>query len=210
MTLTIMRQGALALLLMAVFAVNAGAEDYGATARGMFALLPPSIFESTTTGLTDAEKQELLSEGRTGDWELAEETPDRLAIYDLPFREKAIGVQVFRNYEDGSTDVAIGTLSDPICSLEMWRMDVSGRIVPIDTPHEPEIGEFFDHGHKLSQRIKYAVQVCLVKGALKAVPIFWNELGMLPAKLENEIFYEWTGRDFKKMPRSTLVATPSR
>lgn len=184
-----------------IFAVNARlalAEDYGATARGIFIMLPTSVFESTPEGLSEEEKQELLANGSSEFWEIAGETPDVMVFTTLPFRDKAIGLRLFRNNVDGSVDVAIGTLGEPVCTLELWRLDSNGRLVPVDTPEEPAIGEFFGREHKLSSRIRYSVLVCLGAGGLMATPIFWNDAGMLPSKIRNEINYLWTGDKFEK------------
>lgn len=180
---------------------SARAEDNGATARGMFILLPTSIFELTPEGLSDAEKQDLLTNGKSGHWEIADETPDAMLFNALPGRDRSIGLRVFRNNVDGSTDVAIGTLGEPVCGLELWRQDLAGRILPIDGPEEPKAGEFFAGARKISGRIHSAVIMCLAPEGLKALPIFWNDLGMLPARLDNEIVYQWNGSGFVKKSR---------
>lgn len=178
--------------------VNARAEEAEVTARDVFGRLPVTIFESTPEGLSDSEKRELLETGSTEFWEIAGEAPDFMIFVSLPFRDRAVGLRIFRNSTDGSTHAAIGTLDDPVCSLELWRLDPYGRLIPVDTPQEPEIGEFFEKKHKLPRNIHYSVLVCLGAGGLKAVPIFWNRRGMTPVKPDNEISYHWTGEEFSQ------------
>lgn len=168
------------------------------TARSVFAMLPISIFESTPEGMSEMDKQELLATGQTEFWEIAAETPDILVFANVPMRDRAIGMRLFRNERDGSAEAAIGTLEEPVCGLELWRLDSAGRLVPQDPPDEPEISEFFAPRHKLAKRIRSAVQICLGDGGLKALPIFWNEYGMLPARVNNDINYIWNGQDFEK------------
>lgn len=177
----------------------AGAEDYGPTARGMFALLPSSIFENTTEGLTEDAKQELLREGRSEFWEIAGETADVLVLVERPFHDRAVALRLFRNEETGSTDVAVGTLGEPVCTVEMWRMDASGRIVPADTPAEPKVGEFFRKRRKRSAG--YSVLICLGMGGLGARPILWDKGGFVNPETDYEISFQWNGKGFEKLRR---------
>ena len=186
----------LAALLMDVS--PARGEDNGATARGLFTMLPTSIFETTAEGLSEAEKQELLTVGRTEFWEISGETPDVLVFESLPFRDRAVGLRLFRNTGDGSTDVAVGTLGEPICTVELWRQDVSGRMVPIDTPPEPDAREFLAKGQKLPRNVMPTVLICLGLGGLKAEPVFWSSKGKVDVPLVNEVSYQWTGNGFEK------------
>ncbi|MDE7240528.1 MAG: hypothetical protein K2N62_01375 [Desulfovibrio sp.] len=184
--------------LLPLTAGSAHAEDNGATARGLFTMLPTSIFETTAEGLSEAEKQELLTEGRTEFWEISGETPDVLVFASLPFRDRAVGLRLFRNTEDGSTDVAVGTLGEPICTVELWRQDVSGRVVPIDAPPEPDAREFLGQGQKLPGNVMPTVLICLGLGGLKAEPVFWSSKGQVELPLANDVSYQWTGQGFEK------------
>ena len=196
--MNIRRLGLYLALLCFLGATNSEGEDWGATARGMFALLPTSLFESTPEGMSEGDKQDILTNGHSENWEIAKETPEELTLLSLPFRDREVSLQVFRNSSDGSYEVAIGTMREPICSLELWRMDISGRIIPIDTPEEPQINEFFARKRKFPPRIKHDIQICIGSSGLIALPIFWNDIGMLPARLDNEIAYKWTGEGFQK------------
>lgn len=161
-------------------------------------MLPNSVFESTPEGLTETDKQELLASGKSEFWEISGESSDMLVFTALPFRDSSIGLRIFHNNLDGSVEVAIGTLGEPICTLELWRLDTSGRLVPTDTPDEPAPGEFFSSKHRFSKNIKHSVLICLGQGGLEARPLFWNDYGMLPARVENKINYIWTGNAFNK------------
>lgn len=187
------------LLLSCCVCAPAFGEDYGHTARGIFMMLPPGVFESTPEGLTDTEKRELLANGRSEYWEITGESPDVLVFTALPFRDSSIGLRLFRNDRNGSVEAAIGTLGEPVCTLELWRLDASGRLVPIDTPAEPEADEFFSKKGRIPKHINKSVLICLGSGGLEARPIFWNERGMLPARADNAIKFIWTGDKFKKV-----------
>ncbi|WP_297050671.1 hypothetical protein [uncultured Desulfovibrio sp.] len=191
----------IAILALAMPLVASGpvrAEDNGATARGMFTMLPTSIFETTAEGLSEADKQRLLAEGRTEFWEIAGETSDVLVFASLPFRDRAVGLRLFHNTADGSTEVAVGTLGEPICTVELWRLDASGRVVPIDTPQEPDAREFLGKGEKLPGNVTPTVLICLGLGGLKAVPVFWSSKGQVDVPLRNDVSFQWTGKGFEK------------
>lgn len=178
--------------------VYAGAEDYGSTARGMFILLPPSIFENTPEGLSDFDKHELLARGKSHFWEITNETPNHMVFTALPLRDRGIGLRIFRNDRDGSTEIAVGTFGEPVCSVEMWRLDLGGRLVPVDTPEEPRIKDFFGKDRRLGKHIRFSAIVCLGNDGLYSMPLFWNESGMLPSNVDNNIRYRWNGHEFEK------------
>lgn len=169
------------------------------TARGIFSLLPPSIFENTPEGLSETSKEELLRDGRSQFWEIVGETPDTLVFAELPFRDRSVGLRLFHNAGDGSTDIALGTLGDPMCTVELWRMDRVGRIVPVDTPPEPSIQEFYRK--RAAKRNGQTVLVCLGEGGLKAVPVIWDKAGFRPLNADNEINFIWNGSRFEKKLR---------
>lgn len=174
------------------------AEDNGMTARGLFTLLPVSIFENTAEGLSESEKQQLLAEGHTEFWEIAGETEDVIVFAALPFRDSAVALRLFRNSDDGSVEAAVGTLGSPICTMELWRVDRSARMVPIDTPPEPDISEFLSQGQKLPRDVNPTVLICLGLGGLKAQPVFWNSSGMAQVTLAHDVSFQWNGKAFEK------------
>lgn len=189
-------------LILLISPVMVRAEDFGHTARGLFLMLPSSVFESTPEGLTENDKHDLLAKGKSEFWEISGESEDVMVFTALPFRDTSIGVRIFHNSENGNVEIAVGTLGEPVCTLELWRLDSSGRLVPIDTPQEPDVREFFARSHKLSDTIQHSVLMCLGPGGLEARPIFWNSFGMLPAKVANSINYIWHGNGFKKEVKS--------
>lgn len=172
------------------------AEDYGSTARGMFTMLPPSIFENTSEGLTETAKQELLHTGSSEFWEIVGETPNVMLFAEKPFHDRAVALRLYRNNKDGSTEVAVGTLGEPICAVELWRMDTAGRIVPVDTPPEPGLDEFFRK--KPRPNSGYSVLICLGMGGLGAKPVLWDKNGFVLPEVDFEINYHWTGDQFQK------------
>lgn len=187
-----------AILALLLAAAPALAEDNGMTARGIFAQLPESLFENTAEGLSPAEKQQLLAEGHTEFWEVAGETESVMVFAALPFRDSAVALRLFRNTADGSVEAAIGTLGGPMCTMELWRVDSSGRTVPIDTPPEPDIAEFLGPEQKLPPDVNPTVLICLGLGGLKAQPLFWTSSGMAHVPLAHDISFQWNGKAFEK------------
>lgn len=177
------------------------------TARHFFALLPTSIFETTAEGLDESQKQELLVNGMSDFWELAGETDDVIVFTALPFRDSGVAVRLFRNEQDGSVLAAIGTLGGEMCTVELWRMDRNGRIIPVDTPQEPAVQEFFARDAAMPKDINPSVSICLGRGGLVARPIFWNASGMVHIPLSHDVIYQWNGRQFEKQIQPHQAAT---
>ena len=99
---------------------------------------------------------------------------------------------------DGSVLAAVGTLGGEMCTVELWRMDRNGRTIPVDTPQEPGVREFFAKDAALPKDINPSVSICLGRGGLVARPIFWNASGMVHVPLTNDVSYQWDGRHFQK------------
>ena len=188
---------ALALVLAAASA-PALAQESCPTAREIFAMLPESIFENTVEGLSPSEKQNLLARGHSEFWEVAGETEDVLVLAALPFHDTAVALRLFRNQADGFIMAAVGTLGGPVCTMELWHIDRSGRAVPADTPQEPDIAEFLGQEQKLPPDVNPTVMICLGLGGLRAQPLFWTSSGMAHVPLANDISFQWNGKAFEK------------
>lgn len=186
--------------LLAAFLMQSATAAYGngqPTARDLFSRLPMTIFENTAAGLDEISRQTLLQNGTSGYWEILDESQDAIVFAELPFRDNEVALRLFRNEEDGSIVAAIGTLGAPVCTVELWREDVNGRIMPIDAPAEPDINEFFKHRPEKAQQ--YSVLICLGLDGLRAKPVFWNEYGVVEPRVDNEISFKWTGKGFEKV-----------
>lgn len=167
-------------------------------AREFFTSLPESIFENTPEGLSPAEKQKLLANGQSDFWEIAGETEDIMVFANLPFHDIAVALRLFRHSNDASVDAAIGTLGGSVCTVELWRMDASGRLVPVDTPPEPAVEEFLGKDQKLPPDVQATVMICLGLGGLRAQPLFWTSTGMAHVPVAYDIGYQWNGKRFEK------------
>lgn len=189
----------LIVLLLAALLDSTRAAENEVTARSIFALLPESIFENTPEGLSPPEKQKLLSNGHSEFWEIAGETEDVLVFASLPFRDTAVALRLFRNTADGSVQAAFGTLGGAVCTLELWRVDATGRAVPVDTPQEPDINAFFAQGRKMPPDVQANVMICLGLGGLKAQPMFWTSTGMAHVPVDNDVSFQWNGKSFDKL-----------
>lgn len=207
------RRGIFALLLALSFLILFSgmpcfAGKKGPSARGIFALLPPSIFENTPEGLSERAKQELLATGRSEFWELQAETVDMLIFAELPFGDRSVALRLFRNEKDGSIEIALGTLGEEICSLELWRMDASGRLVPVDAPDEPKFGEFF--AKKRPKTNGQTVLLCLSPRGLEAKPILWSKRGSSLVRPDYDINFIWDGTRFRKekLPKKSFTQKP--
>lgn len=186
----------LGLFLMGQTCYAAGMEQ---TARSVFALLPPSIFENTPEGLTEADKQSLLNTGSSEFWEIAGETEDVLVFAELPFRDRAVALRLFPNEKTGGKEAAVGTLGDEICTVELWHVDSSGRIMPSETPPEPAYEEFFKR--RPPKGYGQSVLLCLGLGGLAAKPMIWDKNGVRKTKTDFDISYIWDGCKFVKQVR---------
>ena len=189
----------LLVVLLAALSDSARAAENEVSARSIFALLPESIFENTPEGLSQQEKQKLLSTGYTEFWEVAGETEDVMVFASLPFRDTAVALRLFRNAADGSVQAALGTLGGSVCTLELWKVDASGRAVPADTPQEPDISAFFAPGRKMPPDVHATVMICLGLGGLKAQPLFWTSTGMAHVPVDNDVSFQWNGKSFDKL-----------
>ena len=177
---------------------SAAAAGHERSAREVFSALPESIFENTPEGLNPAEKQKLLANGQADFWEVAGETEDIMVFATLPFHDVAVALRLFRHSGSNAIDVAVGTLGGPVCTVELWRMDASGRLVPVDTPPEPPAEEFLGKGQKLPPDVQATVMICLGLGGLRAQPLFWTNTGMAHVPVANDIGYQWNGKIFEK------------
>lgn len=179
---------------------GAGAEQ--SPVREFFARVPLTLFENTPEGMGEEERLELLELGTSAYWKIRDETELTLSFESLPFGESVVSVRLFPHKSQGAGQgfmlAAIGTSASSMCTMELWREDKSGRMVPEDTPHEPPIADFFQAGHGVPKDVEPAVLLCLGPQGLEAMPIFWNTSGMAHVPVDNRVIYQWTGTAFEK------------
>ncbi|MDR1777291.1 MAG: hypothetical protein LBR31_05625 [Desulfovibrio sp.] len=167
-------------------------------ARDAFGLLPITIFENTVEGLDEGEKQQLLTTGQTEFWQLADETADSLLFSALPFHDSAVTLRLFHEENGDFCLAAVGAVGGPLCTLEFWKMDSAGRIVPVAGPPEPDIKDFLHAGQILPKGLQPATVLCLDFDSLAARPLFWSATGLVDLPVPNTVRYLWNGRDFEK------------
>ena len=106
---------------------HAAAANSDLTAREFFQDLPCSIFESTVEGLSAPERDTLLRQGFSENWEISGEDKDLLVFSSIPFSDTIVALRLFYNDKDDSVIGIIGTVGAPICVLEAWKRDKNGR-----------------------------------------------------------------------------------
>ena len=187
------------LLCALCLAAPALAAPLSHSARDVFSRLPESIFENTPEGMDAAEKQELLERGDTDFWEVTADTEHIFEVTALPFRGVAVRLHVFHYDDKDEILAAIGTSGAPVCTMELWKEDVNGRLVPVDPPVEPSVEDFFAAAPQVSgQGVKPAVFMCVGSMGLEASTVFWNDAGMLTVPPDNAVRYRWDGKNFQK------------
>ena len=188
---------------------HAAAANSDLTAREFFQDLPCSIFESTVEGLSAPERDTLLRQGFSENWEISGEDKDLLVFSSIPFSDTIVALRLFYNDKDDSLIGIIGTVGAPICVLEAWKRDKNGRTTLADLPDEPDAREFLARGEKLPAGIQTSVTLCLGLNGLSAQAVFWSSRGIVNIPVSKKIRYEWNGHDFIKTAEDTKPETQS-
>ena len=190
-------------VLFAGFAVEQAASVRAAepvAALEIFRLLPATIFENTLEGMDADEKERLLDYGKSEYWILLPDSRDDLELVSLPFGDTRVFLHAYRE-DGGGTLALIGSRSEDICTLELWRMD-QGNFAPVDSPPEPPVADFFAKGNRMPKDVQASVLFCLDGQGLEAQAVFWNRQGRAHVPVDNEVRYEWNGRLFEKRVRN--------
>ena len=173
------------------------------TALRLFRLIPPTIFENTVEGLDENDKQLLADNGRAGSWVLTSLADDELEFTSaVPHSATKVRMHLY-HAANGDTLIACGVASGESCAMELWRCDASGRIIPMPMPDEPAISEFLTAGRVLPEEYEVSMLVCLDMDSpqLKAIPLLWTPTGLGSLRLDNDVYYRWTGEAFSKETR---------
>lgn len=181
----------------AIFFQPSDAQAQTLSAMEIFARLPITLFEDTPEGLSSDERNQLVERGECAYWIVSSESADKLVLLSRPFGETRVTLQVFRGGENGFV-AAIGNSSSPICALELWELDGAGGLVPISTPKDPAIAEFFDPGYRLPRSISPVTLFCLADNALESRPLFWGPEGLMNITPTRQVRYTWKDGQFKK------------
>lgn len=175
------------------------AENWKPSALDLFCELPLTIFENTPAGLREDEREQLVNNGRNAYWAIIRKDDDVLELTSLPYEDTQVSLHVFREKEKSVT-VVIGTSTRPVCALEMWQMDTSGRLIPVETPPEPPITDFFAPGEHMPRDVQPSILFCASAEGLEVEPLFWTANGMAHVLTDNRVHYVWeNGRFIKKV-----------
>lgn len=199
-------------LSVATFSMLAAPEvaqaDTNMSAMEIFSRLPVTIFEDTPEGLSEDERNQLVDRGECAYWLVSSEDQDHLALLSRPFGETKVTLRVFRGGEHGFV-AAIGTSSTPICALELWGLDGAGGLVPVNTPPDPPISDFFAPGYRLPRNLSPAKLFCLTDDGLESRPLFWGPDGLMHIVPTRQVNYIWKdGRFTKKISNTPTAAVP--
>lgn len=199
-----------ACLSMAAVAVVCGTAraDKFLSAMEIFSRLPSTIFEDTPEGLSEDEKNLLIERGECAYWLVASESADRIVFLSRPFGETKVTLQVFRGGEHGFV-AALGTSGSPMCALELWAPDnAGGGLVPIGTPPDPPLSDFFPKGYRLPRDASPARLFCLADDGLESRPLFWGSEGLLHIQPAYDVHYVWENGQFIKRLRPAAPIPP--
>lgn len=197
---------ALISLFFAIQPGTAAASNADLTAREFFEELPSSIFESTVEGLSAPERDTLLRQGFSENWEISGEDKDIIVFSSLPFSDTVVALRLFYNDRDDSVIGIIGTVGAPICVLEAWKKDKNGRTTLADLPDEPDAREFLARGEKLPKGIEPSVTLCLGLNGLSARTVFWSSRGIVNIPVAKKIRFVWNGHEFVKTAEDAAPA----
>lgn len=187
--------------------------DTNMSAMEIFSRLPVTIFDDTAEGLSDDERNQLVDRGECAYWLVYSESPDHLILLSRPFGETKVTLRVFRGGEHGFV-AAIGTSSTPICALELWGLDGAGGLVPVNTPADPPVSDFFDPGYRLPRNLSPAKLFCLTDQGLESRVLFWGQDGLMHILPTREVNYVWKDGIFVKkitrVPQAEADSTGAR
>lgn len=168
------------------------------SAMDIFARLPVTFFEDTAEGLSEEERDQLVSTGRCPYWQVISESSDSLVLASRPFGETEVTLRVFRG-GDHDFVAAIGTSATPMCALELWGLGSAGGLVPVSTPPDPPLSDYLTKNPRLPRDVSPAIVFCLNADGLETRPLFWGPEGLLNIPLDRRVDFVWQHGAFKKV-----------
>ena len=172
------------------------------SARSLFALIPPSIFENTSEGLGDDELASLVDDGQTSFWRISDESQNHLVVSATTPVESQVVLHLF-SHTDGGVVAALGSQSGLVCALELWRYDAKRQLLPMPVPVEPSITDLFNN---LPSYVDPTLMLCLNNDKILVKPVLWGPDGIVSEKADFEVHYFWNGTNFIKN-RTALTGT---
>ena len=87
--------------------------------KSLFRLSPLSVFENTADGLTSAEKEALIKDGKSESWEITEETNTRMALNSSS--NDAVELHYFKNKNPSGGTLGITAVNGQTSNLQLWK-----------------------------------------------------------------------------------------
>ena len=170
------------------------------SARQALALLPFLFFDNTPFPLSVRDRDQLVREGVSRNWQISVDTPDLLELKSMDASSR-VTLRLFRTRTNAVA--AFHTRDEDYASVsELWRMDRNGHAVPLALPPDPSAEDFFLPGTPLPHHLSVMCTYNVSDYGLEALPVFTCDGRPCRLDPDKAIFFLWNGRHFVRKIKS--------
>ena len=164
--------------------------------ESLFRLSPLSVFENTTDGLTSAEKEVLIKDGKSKSWEVTEKTNTRMALNSSS--NDAVELHYFESKNSSGGTLGITTLNGQTSNLQLWKYSNS-NLEKENNPIKISANDFVSEKDKLPDSFQPQLQYSFMDDEKIEVSLYtWTVNEFEKRKVVNKVFLKWDGEKFTK------------
>ena len=163
--------------------------------ESLFKLSPLSVFENTTEGLSSAEKESLIKDGKSESWEITEKTKTRLTMNSSS--NDAVELHYFKNKNSPGGTLGVTTLTGQTSTLRLWKYS-NNNLEKEDNPII-SANDFVSEKDKLPDSFQPQLQYSFVDDEKIKVSLYtWMVNEFEKRKVVNKVFLNRAGDKFTK------------
>lgn len=164
--------------------------------KSLFRLIPLSVFENTTGGLTSAEKEALIKDDKSDSWEVTEENNTRMALNSSS--NDAVELHYFKNINSSGGTLGIKTKNGQTSNLQLWKYS-NNSLEKENIPIKISANDFVREEDKLPDSFQPQLQFSFIDNEKIEVSLYtWMVNEFEKRKIVNKVFLEWDGGKFTK------------
>lgn len=164
--------------------------------KSLFRLSPLSVFENMTDGLTIAEKEALIKNGKSESWEVTEETNTSMALNSSS--NDAVELHYFKNKNSSGGTLGITAVNGQTSNLQLWKYS-NGKLEKENNPIKISANDFISEKDRLPDSFQPQLQYSFIDDTKIEVSLYtWMVNEFEKRKVINKVFLKWDGDKFTK------------
>lgn len=168
--------------------------------KSLFNLSPLSIFDDTTSGLEQQEKEDLLSKDESETWKITEQSDVKLKIV-CKYPSSEVTFYFLKNKDSLDGVLCAQIQNEQLLGLRTWSYSSKDNTLQeVDILKEYTADDFVSKEDKFPDTYTSSIYYLFIDNqTIEVTPHTWMENEFINRDVVYEIFLKWNGKEFEEI-----------